>query len=410
MDKAGCLSLSSHATIGCAGNISPRGRKSPYFTRVSRSSITIRFASISTKLQPPPPPRSPFHITRYVLKKAALFAVTALVALMFLPMQANAGLFSFLGSLFGAEAGENGGVELQNSLLTSLHTMPLLDAPVNVAAGKAARGGAALAIVDNNTLMPITGPLGSIADVDDVIKTDRITLYTVREGDNLSVIARMFGVSVETILWANDISRSNLIAPGDVLVILPVSGIKHTVKKGDTLESIAKKYKGNLEEILAFNNVSADTALAVGDEVIIPDGELSVPSPTRFSGSRSVVNTGLLKDAGGYYVRPVNGARSQGLHGFNGVDLAASCGAPIYASAPGTVIVSKRYGWNGGYGNYIVITHANGTQTLYAHNSANWVTSGQYVTQGQAIGAVGSTGRSTGCHVHFEVRGAKNPF
>lgn len=336
--------------------------------------------------------------------------MTALVASMFPFAQANAGLFSFLGSLFGGETSKDGGFEFQNILLTSLHTMPLLDAPINAAAGKAARGGAALVIVDNNTLMPITGPLGSIADVDDVIKTDRITLYTVREGDNLSVIARMFGVSVNTILWANDISRSNLIKPGDVLIILPVSGINHTVKKGDTLESIAKQYKGNLEEILAFNNVSADTALVIGDEVIIPDGELSAPGPTRSSGNRITVNIGSLKDASGYYIRPVNGTRSQGLHGFNGVDLAASCGMPIYASAPGTVIVSKGYGWNGGYGNYIVITHANGTQTLYAHNSTNWVTSGQYVEQSQAIGAVGSTGRSTGCHVHFEVRGAKNPF
>ena len=110
-------------------------------------------------------------------------------------------------------------------------------------------------------------------------------------------------------------------------------------------------------------------------------------------------------------MRPIAGGhRSQGIHGHNGVDLAASVGTPIYASAAGTVIISKTGGYNGGYGNYIVIRHDNGTQTLYAHNTENYVGVGETVSQGQTIGTVGSTGRSTGAHVHFEVRGAKNPF
>ncbi len=90
--------------------------------------------------------------------------------------------------------------------------------------------------------------------------------------------------------------------------------------------------------------------------------------------------------------------------------MAASAGAPIRAAAAGEVIVSKTGGWNGGYGNYIVIKHANGTQTLYAHNSSNAVSAGASVAQGEVIGYVGNTGRSTGSHLHFEVRGAKNPF
>ena len=113
----------------------------------------------------------------------------------------------------------------------------------------------------------------------------------------------------------------------------------------------------------------------------------------------------------GYYLRPISGGtRTQGIHGFNAVDLAASVGTPIMASASGKVIISKNSGWNGGYGNYIVIEHPNGTQTLYAHASKVIVFSGQSVVQGQVIGYVGSTGRSTGAHVHFEIRGAKNPF
>ena len=326
---------------------------------------------------------------------------------------AHAGLFSLLGSLFSSGTAEsNDADELQRTLQQSLHSMPLLNAPVSAEMEKSGRGGAGLVIVDNNALLPVTGPLGSSESADDIIKTDRITLYTVREGDNISVIAQTFGVTVNTILWANDIRRVDLIKPGDVLVILPVSGIKHTIKKGDTLEIIAKKYKGNLDEIFAFNTLSPDGELEVGAEIIIPDGEMTtVSNPVRSSGSRIAGGVGALTDALGYYIRPiVGGVRSQGIHGYNGVDLAASCGDPIYASAAGTVIVSKAYGWNGGYGNYVVITHANGTQTLYAHNTANWVSSGQYVTQGEAIGTIGSTGRSTGCHVHFEVRGARNPF
>ena len=110
-------------------------------------------------------------------------------------------------------------------------------------------------------------------------------------------------------------------------------------------------------------------------------------------------------------MRPIiGGRRTQGLHGYNGVDLGVSYGSPIYAAAPGTVIISRNGGWNGGYGKYIVVSHPNGTQTLYAHNSDNVVFAGANVIRGQVIGFVGSTGKSTGPHLHFEVRGARNPF
>lgn len=108
---------------------------------------------------------------------------------------------------------------------------------------------------------------------------------------------------------------------------------------------------------------------------------------------------------------PIPGAtRSQGLHGYNGVDFAAPLGTPVYASDGGAVLVSRSSGWNGGYGLYVVIKHSNGTQTLYAHLSKTAVTAGSSVSQGQVVGYVGNTGRSTGNHLHFEVRGAQNPF
>jgi len=110
-------------------------------------------------------------------------------------------------------------------------------------------------------------------------------------------------------------------------------------------------------------------------------------------------------------MRPIfGGRRSRGIHGYNGIDLADSCGSPVVTSAPGTVIILRSSGWNGGYGKYIVVTHPNGTQTLYAHLSSVLASVGQFVAQGSQIGNIGSTGNSTGCHVHFEIRGAKNPF
>jgi murein DD-endopeptidase MepM/ murein hydrolase activator NlpD len=112
-----------------------------------------------------------------------------------------------------------------------------------------------------------------------------------------------------------------------------------------------------------------------------------------------------------YYANPAPSARrSQKMHGANAVDLAAPVGTDILASAPGTVSVAKSTGWNYGYGQYIVITHPNGTQTVYAHLSNIDVSVGQSVSRGQKIGDMGSTGNSTGPHVHFEVRGAYNPF
>jgi murein DD-endopeptidase MepM/ murein hydrolase activator NlpD len=220
----------------------------------------------------------------------------------------------------------------------------------------------------------------------------------------------MFGVTANTILWANDLNRGSVIHAGDTLVILPVTGIEHVVQRGETLASIAKKYKGDLAEIIAFNSLPSGASVAVGDTIVIPDGvEPSVPAS---SGSI----TSPLHGAGGpllagYYLPPTpDGVKTQGLHGYNGVDLASFCGAPILASAGGQVIVAKKGGWNGGYGQYVVIQHSNDTQTLYAHESSVIVSPGQSVVQGQVIGYMGKTGKATGCHVHFEVRGAANPF
>lgn len=227
----------------------------------------------------------------------------------------------------------------------------------------------------------------------------------------------MFNVSVNTIVWANNIVGGN-VRPGDTLVILPISGVEHTVVKGDTLQSVAKKYGGDPDEIASYNAIDAGSALDVGSQIIIPGGEVApiVPIVRKVATKASKSAEPYLGGSGavqvGYYDNPVPGAiLTQGIHGWNGVDIGAARGTPIHAAADGTVIIARSNGaWNGGYGNYVVISHDNGTQTLYGHLTSAIVSPGQSVSSGQVIGYMGSTGKSTGVHLHFEVRGAANPF
>lgn len=315
---------------------------------------------------------------------------------------AQAGLLSFISNIF---AGEESNAAIYNS-----QNVPILQAPTAQDPKSAAVGGAVINIVENSSLLPVVGPLGSIADAE-TYKQDQISTYVVRDGDTLSKIAKMFGVSISTIYWANNLKSGGLVKPGDLLVILPISGLQHTVKKGDTIKSVAQKYKSDENEIIVFNNLPADGALEVGAIILIPDAEANIPSSSSSSGKTSVFRGGSGPAIDGYYARPIYGGRkTQGIHGYNGVDLADSCGTPVFASAGGTVIVARTQGWNGGYGKYVVIAHSNGTQTVYAHLSMVNVGIGQAVAQSYQVGSIGTTGNSTGCHLHFEVRGAKNPF
>ena len=232
--------------------------------------------------------------------------------------------------------------------------------------------------------------------------------YEVEDGDTLSSIAVDFGVSLQTLLWANGISSRTVLRPGDILTILPVDGVIHTVKRGDTISSIGQRYKIRADQILTFNSLSDNDIIKIGDVLIIPGGSprTSVRSSVASSPIQSLVNLG------GYFSLPAKGRATQGLHQYNAVDIGgkAFCNTPVYAAAAGTVLLADSVGWNGGYGQYVKISHPNGTVTLYAHNAQNLIAQGAQVSKGQVIALMGSTGRTTGCHVHFEVRGALNPF
>lgn len=258
-----------------------------------------------------------------------------------------------------------------------------------------------------------TGPAGADEVATSRVTNGEISVYTVRPGDSLSQIAEMYDVTTNTVLWANDLDSATDIRPGDTLIILPIAGVQHTVKSGDTLKKLASTYEGDVDEILAYNQLASANALEVGMDIVIPGGRIENQAPAPRSTAQApqpVQRSGSVSSSGGFS-HPLPGSiRTQGLHGYNAVDFAASVGAPIRAAAAGEVIVSRNSGWNGGYGIYMVVRHPNGTQTLYAHNSRNAVGVGAYVEAGQTIGYVGNSGRSTGPHLHFEVRGGTNPF
>jgi LysM repeat protein len=314
-----------------------------------------------------------------------------------LPISVYAGpVGDFFNNIFGSSNQQSllKSKNVQNMALLVATDSPLADSNYNVP------------VVEGGALVSSISPSGTAPDsLIHKPTSDQISVYVVHKGDTLSQIAEMFDVTVNTIKWGNDLS-SNTLKEGQTLVILPISGVKYTVVKGDTVASVAKKYNGDADEIVAYNNLQKGDSLVVGSVIIVPDGEvLAAPSVVRLAGSSG------LKEYAGYYMRPiVGGIKTQGIHGNNAVDLAAPVGTPILASADGEVIIARTGGWNGGYGNYIVIRHSNGTQTLYAHTSRNNVSAGDTVGQGDVIGAIGTSGKSTGPHLHFEIRGARNPF
>lgn len=238
--------------------------------------------------------------------------------------------------------------------------------------------------------------------------------HTIEEGETLSSIAARYNLSVNTILWENSLTESTKIKPGDKVRILPVDGIRHKVRKGENIYSIAKTY--GLDETQAqgivnypFNEFQDDEnfTLTVGQWLVIPDGVK--PEERYIAQSRATLASRLTPDAGsvsatGSFVWPATGMITQGYRFYHrAIDIANRSAGAILAADSGRVTVA---GWpdNSGYGNRVMIDHGNGYVTLYAHMSLVQVQVGQSVQRGDVIGQMGSTGRSTGTHLHFEIR------
>ncbi|MEI7709447.1 MAG: M23 family metallopeptidase [bacterium] len=281
-------------------------------------------------------------------------------------------------------------------------------------------------IVSDTAILPTTGPLG-VSDSSNSSNLDT-SIYVVRKGDTIATIAKMFNVSVNTILSVNDMKKGDSLTEGAVLFILPISGIRHTVASGQTLQGIAKLYGADVNDIIEYNDIPNEAKLAVGEVLIVPGGDMANEGGDKpaanlnstIAKDKTYYASNPLQKIAGYFINPVPvGVKTQGLHGpgMSGIDIGAPTWSPIYASAPGVVITTKTgcvVGYRncgGGYGNMVIIQHPNGTNTVtvYGHMVKVNTYTGATVTRGQIIGYVGSTGHSTGPHLHFEVHGAKNP-
>ena len=344
----------------------------------------------------------------------SIFIITlALTIPTLLPKTAHAGFFSFLNDFGGEQVSAK---ETDKTGASNSQKMLLLEPALN-SDPNPHKNYENMPLAYGNALSAEIGPQGTVSDIENRVSGE-ISIYTVREGDSLSKIAEIFGVSINTIVWANELGKNPSIKEGQILVILPVSGVKYTIKKGDTIKGIAFRYKSNLEELLMNNDLSLSSVLTPGDTIIIPNAEPAYTEPkiSKLAKVKTKTHINPAHDTDGpfypgYFIRPISGGvKTQDLHGHNAIDLAAPVGTIIRASAEGRVISSiSNNGWNGGYGNYVIIAHPNGTQTLYAHNLKNFVTVGSKVEQGQMIAKIGMTGETTGPHVHFEIRNAKMP-
>jgi len=221
--------------------------------------------------------------------------------------------------------------------------------------------------------------------------------YSIQRGDLIGNLAIDFGLHEDTILSVNNIRNSRLLQIGQVLRIPNQDGIMSTVLEDDTLETIAERYRSDAEAIRIANQLFSNTALP-GSTLFVPGGRLSWEARQEINGDLFIWPVaGRITSNFGWRRDPFGSGRRE-FH--NGLDIAARMGTPIRAAMAGRVSAA---GWDNVFGNFVIITHPRGYRTLYGHMSRIRVRQGAYVGAGQHIGDVGSTGRSTGPHLHFTV-------
>jgi len=264
-------------------------------------------------------------------------------------------------------------------------------------------------------------------------RREKILQYAVQSGDSITRIAHNFGLKVSTVLWANNLTSRSVLSAGDILRIPPEDGVFFVVREGDTLSEIATSHNMTEEDVLRNNGLKSDSKIKEGDELFLSGAkrmyvkekeikEVVVASkPKKKTVTNSGYNPNNITNAPKYIdakgsgisagsitlLRPTKGVLTQGYHrNHYALDIANKWNTPIYAAAAGTVVTSNN-GWNGGYGNWIIVDHRNGIQTLYGHNNIRKVKVGDKVAAGQLIALMGNTGRvfgRTGIHLHFELR------
>ena len=264
------------------------------------------------------------------------------------------------------------------------------------------------------TATPTPSPTIAPTEEPHPLQRQGIITYAVQTGDTLYGIAEEFGISADTIMWASAglESHPDLLRIGQELTILPVDGVYHTVVQGDTLASIAQQYKVDVLAIIGceYNNLQNPQNLSLGQQIIVPGGKKPY-QPRVVHVYSGPVPEGVAKGTGSFGW-PTSGTVTQGFKPMHqAIDIGAPTGTPVVAADSGYVVTA---GWSEyGYGKYVVIDHGNGFQSLYAHLHTILVQVGQSVSRGEKIGSVGTTGRATGPHLHFEIRYngvQRNPF
>jgi murein DD-endopeptidase MepM/ murein hydrolase activator NlpD len=374
------------------------------------------------------------------IKVCSVFILVSLIT--FSPRHANAGLFSsiadFTATVFGMEVSANDAAEPEDGIAHNSQTIPLLEASVNPDMKNMKEE--SVIIVDKEALS--TDNLqGTDSDTNSYVSSsEKIITYKVKDGETLGGIATKFNISKNTILYANTTIKNNVLKVGQSIIILPVDGISYTIKKGDTLASIAKVFKADINDIAEYNDISLSKGLVAGDTIIVPGGTAVVKkveptiakvevkvekeqpqtqpqtqeAPVETVQDKTTPSIATSKGITGGYIWPFpsgTGRISQKLHDDNAYDFAAPKGTPIYAPQKGTVLIADGKGYNGGYGLYVVIDFDDGAQAIFGHMSKVSAVAGESVEKGDIIGYVGSTGRSTGNHVHIGYRGGMaNPY
>ena len=214
-----------------------------------------------------------------------------------------------------------------------------------------------------------------------------------------TVISKKIGVNLDTLVSVNKISNANKLRPGEKIIIPNRNGLLYTISKGDSLEGIIDKYEMQLDKVLTFNKINDINNINVGDEIFLPGAKYTLEERIDKFGQMFSLPTKVTRISSlfGYRVHPITKARTKHM----GVDIPGSLDTPIYASRSGKVIFA---GYSGGYGNLVIVRHDKGYTTYYGHLNKITTRVGAKVGQGTMIGKMGSTGNSTGCHLHFEVR------
>lgn len=357
----------------------------------------------------------------------ACFAMVVVISVGFAPYMASAGFLSDIkDKVFGSDAPADTPAAIHNS-----QTMPLLESALDPDMNTVEEV-SPVAIIGDEALAPNTSPLATSFDLEKNASSAKITVYTVKKGDTIKSIARKFKVSEDTIIYGNaDIKKADITKVGQTLVILPTKAIADKIDKVEKVDSEKKdkapvkkeeKKKVVLEDTTVEDTIPVVAPAPKVEEVpVVAPTPVATPTPAPISAPAPTATPEPATPAGqptgtitGGYIWPFPagaGRVSQGLHADQAYDFAAPIGTPIYAVQSGTILIAHPTGYNGGYGKYVVMNFNDGRQAIFGHMSKVVAEQGAIVKQGDIIGYVGSTGKSTGPHVHIGFHGPLgNPY